>query len=136
MRKTPARYFLKLGEDIFMSQQAFSLARQNIKWEALLELFELTVDEAYRQEIKRWKGYRLFAIDGSKIALPNDLAMREYFGAMGAGNTSPTAQGSIRYDVCNDLIAVRISNRCRVMNGVLRYGMWRNWERWRVSARN
>jgi hypothetical protein len=99
------RYFLKLGEDTFMSQQAFSLARQNIRWEALLELFELTVDEAYKLEIKRWKGYRLFAIDGSKIALPNDPAMREYFGTMGAGNSSPTAQGSILYDVCNDIIA-------------------------------
>jgi hypothetical protein len=99
------RYFLRLGADIFMSQQAFSRARQNIKWEALLELFELTVDEAYKLDIKRWNGYRVFAIDGSKIALPNDPVMRKYFGAMGAGSTSPTAQGSILYDVYNDLIA-------------------------------
>jgi hypothetical protein len=73
------RYFRKLGEKTWMSQQAFSIARQNIKWEALLELFELTVNESYRQEIKRWNGYRVFAIDGSKIALPNDpVMMRQY----------------------------------------------------------
>ena len=99
------RYFEKLGGKIWMSQQAFSLARQHIKWEALLELFELTVNEAYRLEIKRWNGYRVFAIDGSKIALPNDPEMREYFGTMGAGKGSPTAQGSILYDVYNDIIA-------------------------------
>jgi hypothetical protein len=98
------RYFGKIGETIHMSQQAFSLARQNIKWEALLELFEVTVRETYKLGIKRWKGFRLFAIDGTKISLPADKGLREYFGTAGAGQTSPTAQGSLLYDVCNDLI--------------------------------
>jgi hypothetical protein len=104
-RNALERYFRKLGEKTWMSRQAFSIARQNIKREALLELFELTVNESYRQENKRWNGYRVFAIDGSKTALPNDPEMREYFGTTGAGNTSPTAQGSMLYDVCNDIIA-------------------------------
>ena len=30
--------------------------------------------------------------------------MREHFGTSGAGNTSPTAQGSILYDVLNDIV--------------------------------
>jgi hypothetical protein len=48
--------------------------------------------------------YRLLAIDGSKINLPNDPQLREYFGTIGAGNNSPCAQGSILYDIENDLI--------------------------------
>jgi hypothetical protein len=99
------RYFGKAGETTHMSQQAFSLARQNIKWEALRELFETTVRETYRLGIKRWKGFRLFAIDGTTISLPADKELRACFGTAGAGQTSPTARGSLLYDVCNDLIA-------------------------------
>jgi hypothetical protein len=87
-----------------MSQQAFSEARKKLKWEAFRELFEATVEAAYRGEIKRWRGYRLLAIDGSKINLPNDPGLREYFGTTGAGNSSPCAQGSILYDIENDLV--------------------------------
>jgi len=102
------RFFKKIGEDIFMSQQAFSLARQKIKWQAFRDLFVLTVNTHYRiykDKIKRWKGFRIFAIDGSKQSLPNDPPLREYFGTSGAGNTSPTAQGSLLYDVLNDVVA-------------------------------
>jgi len=102
------RYFNKIGEDTYMSQQAFSLARQKIKWEAFLHLFVFTVNTHYRlykDELKRWKGFRIFGVDGSKLSLPNDAPLREYFGTSGAGNTSPTAQGSVLYDILNDIVA-------------------------------
>jgi hypothetical protein len=98
------RYFLKTGEVIRMSQQAFSEARKKIKWEALRELFEASVEAMCGGEIKRWEGYRLLAIDGSKINLPNDPELREYFGTIGAGNSSACAQGSMLYDIENDVI--------------------------------
>jgi hypothetical protein len=98
------RYFGKLGLNIHMSQQAFSEARQKLKWEAFVQMFEVTVEASCRGEIKRWHGYRLLAIDGSKLNLPNDPELREYFGTSGAGNSSPCAQGSILYDIENDLI--------------------------------
>jgi hypothetical protein len=44
------------------------------------------------------------AIDGSKIALPTDKKLREHFGALGKNKTAPTAQGSILYDVLNNII--------------------------------
>jgi hypothetical protein len=44
------------------------------------------------------------AIDGSKINLPNDPGLGEYFGTSGAGNSSPCAQGSLLYDIENDVI--------------------------------
>jgi hypothetical protein len=102
------RFFIKTGKDIFMTQQAFSLARQKIKWGAFRELFDVTVNSHYKeyaQEILRWNGLRIFAIDGSKLSLPNDKPLRSYFGTSGAGNTSPTAQGSLLYDILNDLVA-------------------------------
>jgi hypothetical protein len=101
------RYFAMNGEETYMSQQAFSLARQKIKWEAFRELYDLTVNghyENYKDEIKLWNGLRIFAIDGSKLSLPNDKPLRSYFGTSGAGNKSVTAQGSLLYDILNDLV--------------------------------
>lgn len=102
------RYFARLGEGIYMTQQAFSAARQKIKWEAFQALFEYTVNETYKEthkeELKTWHGYRVLAIDGSKINLPQDKALKACFGTSGAGNTSAAAQGSLLYDIENDLI--------------------------------
>jgi hypothetical protein len=102
------RFFEKNGGDKPISQQAFSLARQKIKWEAFLELFIFTVNthyKLYKEKINRWKGFRIFAVDGSKLSLPNDPPLGKYFGTSGAGNTSPTAQGSMLYDILNNLVA-------------------------------
>ena len=101
------RYFIKTGKNTFMTQQAFSLARQKIKWEAFWELFVLTVNSHYKEyaeEILRWNGLRIYGIDGSKLSLPNDKAVKAYFGTSGGGNISPTAQGSLLYDILNDLV--------------------------------
>jgi hypothetical protein len=101
------RYFAKNGEDIFMTQQAFSLARQKIKWEAFRELFDVTVNahyEHYADETKRWNGLRIHAVDGSIMLLPNDEMLRKYFGTSGFGNKSPAARGSLLYDMLNDVV--------------------------------
>jgi len=99
------RYFAMNGEDVFMTQQAFSLARQKVKWEAFREMFEFTVATHYKiNETLRWDGYRLLGIDGSKLALPNDKPLLAYFGGRGADKGSPTAQGSILYDILNDVV--------------------------------
>ena len=101
------RFFKMQGEETHMTQQAFSLARQKIKWEAFRELFDHSVElfyDKYADEVKLWNGYRVSAIDGSKLALPNDEALREYFGTSGAGSKSPTAQGSLLYDVLNNVV--------------------------------
>ncbi|MDR2742577.1 MAG: hypothetical protein LBB98_10540 [Treponema sp.] len=98
------RYFAKAGEAVHMSRQAFSEARKKLRRGAFRELFEITVEAAYQGVIKRWRGYRLVAIDGSKINLPNEPKLGEYFGTVGAGNSSPCAQGSIWYDIEYDLV--------------------------------
>jgi len=101
------RFFEKTGEDIQISQQAFSLARQKIKWEAFEELLDFTANTYYQEagkDTERWHGIRISALDGSKISLPNDPPLRDFFGTSGAGNISPTAQGSLLLDIFNDVI--------------------------------
>jgi hypothetical protein len=99
------RFFAMNGEDTFMTQQAFSLARQKIKWEAFREMFDFTVATYYKiNEIERWNGYRLSAVDGSKLALPDDKPLRAYFGGFGSDKESPTAQASMLYDLLNDVV--------------------------------
>ena len=51
--------------------------------------------------LKRYRGYKIFAIDGSIIALPNIPKLKERFGEM---KGSPSARASIAYDVMNDRI--------------------------------
>jgi hypothetical protein len=102
------RYFAVCNKDISITQQAFSEARQKIKWEAFRELFVFGANvhyKNYEEEIERWNGHLIFAIDGSKLSLPNDEPLRKYFGTSGAGSTSPTAQGSLAYDILNNHIA-------------------------------
>jgi hypothetical protein len=100
------RFLGKTGEDTHMSQQAFSLARQKIKWQAFRKMFDHVVEACYSEEdeIERWNGCRLSAVDGSQYALPNDEPLRKYFGTSGKGGTSPTGQGSMLYDILNDIV--------------------------------
>lgn len=98
------RFFIDLGKPVSITQQSLSEARKKINVCAFVELFRLTAETMTEHCTKKWHDYRVYAIDGSKIALPADKELREYFGAIGKGKTSPTAQGSILYDVLNDIV--------------------------------
>jgi hypothetical protein len=99
------RYFADSVDDECISQQAFSEARQKIKWEAFQEMFHFTVNAWYEnKEVKRWNGCRVSAIDGSVLQLPNDKELLNYFGGIGCNNTSPAARGSLLYDILNDCV--------------------------------
>jgi hypothetical protein len=53
--------------EIYVSQQAFSKARQNLRWEACRYLMDQTIYSIYEEGYSTWHGYRVSAIDGSKI---------------------------------------------------------------------
>jgi hypothetical protein len=89
------RFFPKIKEAVHMSRQAFSLARQKVKWEAFRELFQASVKGSYNERITDWRGYLLMAIDGSHSALPPDAALREYYGAVGHELKAATARASM-----------------------------------------
>lgn len=93
-----------------ISKQALSKARQFINPALFKELYYLSVDLFYKQlpSRKLWNGYHLFAIDGSKIELPNSKSNFEFFGEM-FGYPDPNRRftmglDSIVYDVLDDYI--------------------------------
>ena len=93
-----------------ISKQALSKAHQFINPALFKELYYLSVDLFYKQlpSRKLWNGYHLFAIDGSKIELPNSKSNFEFFGEM-FGYPDPNRRftmglGSIVYDVLDDYI--------------------------------
>lgn len=93
-----------------ISKQALSKARQFINPALFKELYYLSVDLFYKQlpSRKLWNEYHLFAIDGSKIELPNSKSNFEFFGEM-FGYPDPSRRftmglGSIVYDVLDDYI--------------------------------
>ena len=92
------RFTEKIGEDITMTQQALSEARDKIRWEAFAELSEEVGRFAYTGGYDRWNGYRVWGVDGTKFALPNYPEVAVYWGDE---KGSPTARGSILYDVIN-----------------------------------
>jgi hypothetical protein len=100
-----SRFFPRIGKGhIHMSQQAFSAARQKIKWEALQELFQASVAGSYHEEWERWCGFRVMAVDGSFIQLPSDPELAAYYGGLGREGTAATALVSLLYDLENDII--------------------------------
>ncbi|RGI57991.1 hypothetical protein DXD97_16420 [Ruminococcus sp. TM10-9AT] len=67
-----------------VSKQALSKARQFINPSLFKELYYLSVDLFYKQILSRklWNGYHLFAVDGSRIELPNSQSTFDFFGEM------------------------------------------------------
>jgi hypothetical protein len=102
------RFFAELGrEEMTVTQQSLSEARSKLTVWAFTHIFEkATVIPMMQAATRTWNNYFIYAVDGSKIALPVDRFGRllEHYGTVGRGSTSPTAQASILYDVLNDLI--------------------------------
>lgn len=89
-----------------VSRQAFSKARENIKPEAIKELSErVSVNIENDARIKTYKGYRLLAVDGTILDLPNNEKLMEEFGYSNNGTAvkHASALGMVVYDVLNDI---------------------------------
>ena len=93
-----------------VSKQALSKARQFINPSLFKELYYLSVDLFYKQipSRKLWNGYHLFAVDGSRIELPNSQSTFDFFGEMSSfpdpDRRYTMALASIIYDVLDDYI--------------------------------
>lgn len=87
------------------TKQSYSDARLKFSYTAYIELRDRLISAFYADNIfKRYKGYRLIAIDGSRLQLPNTPSLIEGFGiAENKGKTIPMAMTSVAYDVLNDL---------------------------------
>lgn len=95
---------LLCGKITNITQQGFSKARQKLRWTAIRLLLAKTNDDIYSYGYKKWHNYRISAIDGSKIQLPSDPNLKEHFGTFGGNEKSVTAQGSVLFDVLNNIV--------------------------------
>jgi hypothetical protein len=58
------------------------------------QIFKYTADLAYTTEdMDTLKGLRIFAVDGTSLALENSPELVDFFGCSGRGATSATAKG-------------------------------------------
>jgi hypothetical protein len=98
------RFFKDKGSDEAMSQQSLSQAREKVHSKAFKHLFTEAVKLAVEHRNETWNGYRVFANDGTKIALPDTPKILGFYGGTGKNADSPTAQASALYDVLNDTL--------------------------------
>ncbi|MHB1421550.1 MAG: transposase [Bacillota bacterium] len=87
-----------------ITKQAFSKARQNISPEAFnhlyLETSKMVLEE---DEIRRYNGYRIFAIDGTELQIPNSMQTEKEF-TQPRGKSFPRARVSMLCDVIGGFV--------------------------------
>jgi hypothetical protein len=89
-----------------ISKQAFSKARAHIKWEAFREIAR-TSSKATLERTKDsgdYRGMRVFAVDGSKLEVPNTTENLIYFGKQGSANAC-RAQMSALLHISSGIVA-------------------------------
>ncbi len=90
-----------------VTDSAFSQARKKLKSSAFKELNTLQVNHYYNKfETDKWNRYRLLAIDGSTLVLPNSDEIRNYFGTHKTNEQTkevPLAHFSQCFDVLNHM---------------------------------
>jgi hypothetical protein len=105
MNNALRKHFKELDKDISMKQSSLTEARAKLKPRGLQSLFqEATVIPMIEAGKRTWNGFFVYAVDGTKVALPADEKLLVHYGAVGRGATSPTAQASLICDVLNDIV--------------------------------
>ncbi len=93
----------------YFTKSAFVQYRNKIKPEVFKTLFQGLIKEFYSDNegnIKLWRGFRLLAVDGCTLTLPNTKKLQSKFGIVKNQTSSPITQGrvSVLYDVCNNFV--------------------------------
>ena len=92
-----------------VTSSAYTQARKKLKHTAFIELNERAIElYANEEEVKRWKGYRVFGVDASKIILPDRKEIHQEFGTIPIKNQTMEdsycyAMFECRYDVLNKI---------------------------------
>ena len=92
-----------------ITKSAFFQARKQVSHTAFIDLNHQLVNNIYKDEphYKTGNGFRLCAIDGSSIRLPNEPDITHYFGVhKGRSDQTDCAMGmaSVFYDVLNHMV--------------------------------
>jgi len=111
--KSSAQHELDLFFDslnISITKSAFSQHRKKLKPQIFMDLNKLLLDEYNQdsQRIKRWKGHKVIAIDGSTMQLPKSNELKEKFGIFKTrtenGRKVVMGRISAMYDTLNNQI--------------------------------
>lgn len=95
------------------SKQAFSKRRQCILPEAFQELYRLSTEFFYKEaDYKTYSGYRILAVDGSKVNLPCNKELMEIYGCQKSTNNLIQSLVSCLTDVLNNVILDGIMAPC------------------------
>lgn len=95
------------------SKQAFSKRRQCILPEAFQELYRLSTEFFYKEAgYKTYSGYRILAVDGSKVNLPCNKELMEIYGCQKSTNNLIQSLVSCLTDVLNNVILYGIMASC------------------------
>jgi hypothetical protein len=93
-----------------VTSSAYSQVRKKFKHTAFIALNEKAISLYYSDNnIKRWKGYRVFGVDASRVILPNHAEIRAEFGDISIKNQHgesghySSAMFECRYDVLNHI---------------------------------
>lgn len=89
-----------------VTKSAFCRARLKLKYSAFIELNHYLLSFfAKHFAIRKWHGFRLLAIDGSTLLLPNTQAMRDHFGVQLDSRSKPRGMAYVSqlYDCLNRL---------------------------------
>lgn len=89
-----------------VTKSAFTQARKKFKYEAFVELNQVQTTYFYRfLGPQTWYGWRLMAVDGSTVQVPNTSESLEHFGAWqpARGGPCPMARVSQMFDVLNEV---------------------------------
>jgi hypothetical protein len=104
------KFFEEMEASVSCSVSAFT--QQRIKLEPVFFYFwNMVLWRSYYQyygdAVRRWKGYRVIAADGSSVSLINNAALSNYFGGQSNQQTSfVLAKTFYHYDVLNELIVL------------------------------
>ena len=91
-----------------VTSSAFTQARQKFSHRAFIELNQKITEHFYQQRhLKTWRGFRLCAVDGSQLRLPNETDVSNEFGVHNGRLSQrevPMALASMYYDVLNQIV--------------------------------
>lgn len=95
---------LDVDSSLEYTGSAYSRARQKLLPSAFIELNDIALGEVYSNDFKTFKDFRLIAIDGSSIELPNTKSMKEIYGVFSKKIDYPAAKICVAYDVLNEVV--------------------------------
>lgn len=99
----------KTGSATKFTKSAFVQARKKVKPQVFEKLSQLLLNEFYTDNepaIKLWKGFRLLAVDGSRVTLPITKELKTIYGETKnqTNTTIVQARCSVIYDVLNKYV--------------------------------